>query len=127
MDTFCNCKKNSNIRMYLNGKRAANVLDNLPESINMSSIERLCIGNQTDPSDENSAFEGYITNFRWTKGRALYDGDSMVDTNFTVPTSPLSQVEGTKLLFLAQKHTPFSSGRNATIGNVVWSDKTPFA
>jgi hypothetical protein len=41
----------------------------------------------------NQLFTGYISNFRYVQGTALYSGSS-----FTVPTSPLTAVSGTKVL-----------------------------
>ena len=43
----------------------------------------LAIGN-TNTFATNAAFIGYLTNFRWVKGLAVYTG------NFTVPTGPLT-------------------------------------
>jgi hypothetical protein len=43
----------------------------------------LYIGNTNTPAT-NAAWVGYITNFRWVKGLAVYTG------NFTVPTSALT-------------------------------------
>lgn len=116
---------NADIKLYVNGRRAANVLNNTPGTINSSVDKQICIGNETIPSD-NAAFEGYITNFRWIKGQALYTGDLNTAANFQVPTSPVSSLPGTKLLFLAQKNDPFESGRNTTINNITWDSKSPF-
>lgn len=117
---------NSDIKLYVNGRRAANVL-NTPVTINSSVDKQICIGNETIPSD-NAAFEGYITNFRWTKGQSLYTGDLNTVANFQVPTSPVSSLPGTKLLFLAQNNAPFSNGKDAitAVSNITWSPKSPF-
>ena len=71
-------------------------------------------------------FKGYITNFNFVKGTALYTG------NFTPPTSPISADANTKLLLLASSETEMltdSSGLGKTITNngVSWSDLNPFA
>jgi len=117
-----------NIRLYLNGKLAPNVLDNVPATINISSNTKLCIGNETNPVNINTPFEGYITNFRWTKGQALYTGDQNNTANFQVPTSPLTALPSTKLLFLAQNNAPYANGKDAvtTVSNITWSPKSPF-
>jgi hypothetical protein len=47
------------------------------------STTNLTIGNTLTPAT-NAAWVGYITNFRWVKGLAVYTGD------FTVPTSALT-------------------------------------
>ena len=47
------------------------------------SVTQLSIGN-TNTAATNSAWIGYITNFRWVKGLAVYTG------NFTKPTSALT-------------------------------------
>jgi hypothetical protein len=41
----------------------------------------------------NDFFNGYISNFRYVRGSALYSG-----TSYTVPTSPLYPITGTELL-----------------------------
>lgn len=88
-----------------------------------NTTDSLMIGNESTRV-VNSAFNGYITNFRWTKGTAVYTSD------FTVPTSPLTALTNTKLLLLANGDTPFgdSSGLNKTATNfgVVWNSITPF-
>jgi hypothetical protein len=83
----------------------------------------LTIGNETARTS-SSSFTGYITNFRWTKGTAVYT------SAFTVPTAPLNALADTKLLLLANTSTPFadSSGLNkaATNFGVVGNSATPF-
>jgi hypothetical protein len=46
-------------------------------------VDELTIGNE-NTATTLAAFVGYITNFRWVKGLAVYTG------NFTVPTSALT-------------------------------------
>jgi hypothetical protein len=48
-----------------------------------NTVDTLSIGNENTPSTI-ATFVGYITNFRWIKGLAVYTG------NFTVPTSVLT-------------------------------------
>jgi hypothetical protein len=52
-----------------------------------NTIDELTIGNENTPSTI-AAFVGYITNFRWVKGLAVYTG------NFTTPTSQLTATAG---------------------------------
>lgn len=57
---------------------------NLSDTNNITNtIDELSIGNE-NISSIIGAFVGYITNFRWIKGLAVYTG------NFTVPTSQLT-------------------------------------
>jgi hypothetical protein len=86
----------------------------------------LFIGNQdTTPFGAvNAPFIGYISNFRWTKGTALY-------TNaFTVPSVPLVALPNTKLLLLTQTNDTAvvdSSGLGKVVlqNGVTWSISTP--
>jgi hypothetical protein len=84
------------------------------------------IGNQNNFLNE-SAFGGYITNFRFVKGNAQYTA------NFTVITRPLGNVPGTKLLLLtsdeSSKLTDSSSEPLTSIitaSNYSWNINTPF-
>ena len=56
----------------------------------------LRIGNESNTNTNTGThFEGNITNFRWTKGIALYNSLSLNQNNLTVAT-------GTKILLLTQ-------------------------
>jgi hypothetical protein len=72
-------------KIYRNGVlRGSQITD----SNNITNIvDELTIGNENTASTL-AAFIGYITNFRWIKGLAVYTGD------FTVPTSALSATAG---------------------------------
>jgi hypothetical protein len=50
-------------------------------------IDEFTIGNENTPTTL-AAFVGYVTNFRWVKGLAVYTG------NFTTPTSQLTATAG---------------------------------
>jgi hypothetical protein len=68
-------------KIYRNGTlRGSQITDT--NNIN-NTIDELSIGNENTPSTI-AAFVGYITNFRWVKGLAVYTG------NFTTPTSVLT-------------------------------------
>ena len=83
-------------------------------------------------SGTNSLFEGYITNFRWTKGLCYYQGSTMV-----VPTIPLNALDS-QLLFLttdetglminaASESNPYRIPANEiSQNNVIWSSESPF-
>ena len=84
-------------------------------------------------SGDNSLFQGYITNFRWTKGTNYYSGPTM-----DVPTIPLEPYNS-QLLFLTPDeaglltnecevyNNPNHIPANEISGNnVTWSTETPF-
>ena len=81
----------------------------------------LYIGSTSD----GNYFTGYITNFNFVSGTALYTGD------YVVPTSPISPDANTKLLLLASSEDEMlkdSSALNKTVTNngVTWSSLNPF-
>ena len=65
-------------RLFQDGE----VIAERPYSINIGQGQPFIIGNDGNP-DDNSGFDGYITNFRVDNGQALYTGP------FDVPTQPL--------------------------------------
>ena len=68
-------------KVYKNGTQLGS---QIADTSNISNIvDELTIGNENTASTL-AAFVGYITNFRWVKGLAVYTG------NFTVPTSALT-------------------------------------
>jgi hypothetical protein len=72
-------------RIYKNGTQFGS---NLTDSTDYNNLTQdLYIGNTNTPAT-NSAFDGYITNFRWIKGQGIYSG------TFTVPTSALTATAG---------------------------------
>jgi hypothetical protein len=72
-------------KIYRNGTlRGSQITDT--NNIN-NTTDELTIGNENTPSTI-AAFVGYITNFRWVKGLAVYTG------NFTAPTSALTATAG---------------------------------
>jgi hypothetical protein len=64
------------------------------------STTNFTIGNTLTPAT-NAAWVGYITNFRWVKGLAVYTG------NFTAPTSALTATAGVN---------PYGGSNTAAIG-----------
>lgn len=71
-------------RIYRDGSLFGIISDS--NNIN-NTVDELTIGNENTPSDI-AAYVGYITNFRWVKGLAVYTG------SFTVPTSALTAEAG---------------------------------
>jgi hypothetical protein len=72
-------------KVYKNGTQLGSQITDT-NNIN-NTIDQLTIGNENTPSTI-AAFVGYITNFRWVKGLAVYTG------NFTTPTSVLTATAG---------------------------------
>jgi hypothetical protein len=68
-------------KVYKNGTQLGSQISDT-NNIN-NTTDELSIGNENTPSTI-AAFVGYITNFRWIKGLAVYTG------NFTTPTSALT-------------------------------------
>jgi hypothetical protein len=68
-------------RIFKNGIQQGT---NLSDTNNINNtVDQLTVGNENTASTI-AAFVGYITNFRWIKGLAVYTG------NFTTPTSALT-------------------------------------
>lgn len=119
---FAISRSGTSIRVFLNGTQLGTTLTS---SYNFNdTVSPLTIGAQfTRTSSE--VYSGLITNFRWTKGAALYTA------NFTKPSAPLTADANTKLLLLASTSatvTSDSSGLNKTVTNnsVTYSSGTPF-
>lgn len=119
---ICVERSGSTIYMFVDGVQVATS----PYSSDISSAGLpLTIGFGNEP---DSAFNGLISNFRWT---------SAVNYNvngFTVPTSPLGPIGGaTKLLIFqgsnlsAQLTDNSGSGNNATNDGATYSALSPFA
>ena len=120
---FAITRSSNTIRVFMNGSQLGS---NVSSSYNHTdSTNVLRIGQESSLSYPSSSYKGYITNFRWVKGSALYT------SNFSVPTSPLTAVNNTKLLLLASDELNAykdSSGLNKIINNsnVSWSNTKPF-
>ena len=74
-------RANGVTRVYRNGTQLGSQITDINDITN--TVDPLTIGNE-NTSSLIAAFVGYITNFRWVKGLAVYTG------NFTVPTSTLT-------------------------------------
>lgn len=119
---FAISRQGSSLRVFKNGMQLGSTVTNTTNFNNTTNLLR--IGNESNTSNL-AAFGGNITNFRWIKGSALYT------SNFTVPISPLSAVDNTKLLLLASDEINAykdSSGLNKIVNNsnVSWSNIRPF-
>lgn len=87
------CRSGTTLRFFLNGVQVGSSLSSTDDLNNTSDVLR--IGNESTINFGTTYVGGYITNFRWVKGSALYT------STFVVPTVPLMAVSGTKLLLLA--------------------------
>jgi len=105
---FAITRESGTLRSFKNGTLMSTASKNLNLANTTSALR---IGNETTTS-ANAAFGGWISNFRWVKGSALYT------SNFSRPLAPLSNVSGTELLLLASTSGALntdSSSRNRTI------------
>jgi len=108
------------IKFYINGI----LVNTLDETYNLTETDlALSIGNETEPSIVAN-FIGNITNFRWVIGTQVYT------SNFTPPTSPLTNITGTRLLLLSSDSENVvkdssDSNRTPTNNGVTYSTSTP--
>jgi hypothetical protein len=74
----------------------------------------LFIGRRWDTSTPGTYFNGYISNFRYVIGAALYSGTSTTVPNFTPPTSPLtsSPSSGTTKILTCQSNRFIDNSAN---------------
>lgn len=114
------CRASGTLTAYVNGSQVysgANS-DDITDNSNL-----LYIG--TESTRGGSDFLGYITNFQFVKGTALYNAP------FTPPTAPITPNANAKLLLLASSDSEKlkdSSSQNKTVTNngVDWNETTPF-
>jgi hypothetical protein len=109
------------VALFVDGTRIATNLYNDPI---LSQGLPLTIGYG---NEANSSLNGFISNFRWTES-AVYD-----NAGFTTPTSPLTDLTGTKLLIFqgttlgAMLTDNSGNGHNATgTGTFAYSTNDPF-
>lgn len=119
---FAVCRSGTSLRVFRDGTQIGTTLTNSTNFNNTTSALR--IGNETTTST-GAAFKGYITNFRWTKGQALYT------SNFAKPTAPLTATANTSLLLLATNAANVStdsSGKSKVVTNsaVAYNGLSPF-
>lgn len=119
---FAVCRSSNITRVFQNGTQIGS---NISNSTNFNdTTNALVIGNETSRSAA-TAFNGYITNFHWVKGTALYTA------NFTRPSAPITPVANTMLLLNATTSgTAFTDssvkGKTATGTGVAWNALSPF-
>ena len=86
-------------KVYRNGTQLGSQITDANNITN--TVDELTIGNENTASTI-AAFVGYLTNFRWVKGLAVYTG------NFTVPTSALAAEASTN---------PYGGSNTAAVGS----------
>ena len=119
---FAITRASGSLKVFLGGTQIGTTAANSTNFNNASNV--LEIGNESSTSAP-AAFNGYITNFHWVKGTALYTA------NFTPPTQPITPVANTKLLLRATTSGTVLSdssgtGKVATGTAATWSSLTPF-
>jgi hypothetical protein len=114
-------RQGETLRGFLNGELVASFSDNT----NFTEYNNdFTIGNE-GTAGLGTNYEGFITNFRVVKGEALYTA------NFNIPTSPISNVDGTELLLLSSLEGNFTvdSAKSRTVkgsNKVNYSIESPF-
>jgi hypothetical protein len=78
-------------RLFINGNLDATNTSYRTTDLSSGGSQTLAIGNGMNRAVEEP-FEGYISNFRFVKGTAVYT------SSFDVPTEPLTAITNTKLL-----------------------------
>ena len=119
---FAVTRASGSLRVFVGGTQIGTTAANATNFSDATNVLR--IGNESATS-AGAAFNGYITNFHWVKGTALYTA------NFTPPTRPITPVANTKLLLLATTSGTVLSdssgtGKVATGTGVTWSSLAPF-
>lgn len=119
---FAICRSGTSLRIFRNGTQIGTTLSNSTNFNNTNQV--LAIGNESSPS-AIATFNGYITNFHWVKGTALYTA------NFTRPSAPITPVANTKLLLRATTSGTYLQdssglGKVATPTGATWNALSPF-
>lgn len=119
---FAITRASGSLRVFLGGTQIGTTAANSTNFNDATNVLR--IGNESSTSS-GAAFNGYITNFHWVKGTALYTA------NFTPPTQPITPVANTRLLLRATTSGTVLSdssgtGKVATGTGATWNSLTPF-
>jgi hypothetical protein len=114
----------SRLVLWVNGTQALSVADTTNYG---GTGQVLTIGNED--VTQNGNFYGYITNFHWVKGTALYPTNN---ASILVPTTPITAVANTKLLLSVPNQADALSDYSGTskeasvTTGVDWSPYGPF-
>lgn len=118
---FAVCRLSNQTTIFQNGQSIDSFVDNTNLADNTTA---LTLGNESVPT-QAALFYGYLTNFRWTKGEAIYTG------NFVPPNEPLSAGANTKLLLLSTSDgnkVVDTSGSHTATGSIVdWAGVGPYS
>ena len=111
--------RNGNVfRVYVDGTSVANVTSTA--SIAAQGATALGIGSQY-VNESYFGTTGYITNFRFVNGTAVYT------SNFTPSTTPLTEVSGTQLLLQGLVDNRANGVTVTNVNTVTQSSETPFS
>ena len=119
------CRSGTTTKLFIDGTLAETKLnDNRDITDSVNAGFDLNMGVDDPEAGSPNWWSGYLTNFRWDNS-AIYTGSSL-----TVPTSPLTATETTKLLLLGGSiSNPVydAAGYNDLVNNgSEWSEDTPF-
>jgi hypothetical protein len=103
---------------YFNGTRVTTVANTTNITDTTSLFYIASKGNAGSTADN---FPGYLTNFRFVKGTAVYTGATL-----TIPTSPLTEISGTELLLGVKTSGTFTNDTSGT-NKVVVNNGSPVA
>ena len=110
-------RSGNDFRVYVDGTSVANVTSTA--SIAAQGSTALGIGSQY-VNGSYFGITGYITNFRFVNGTALYT------SNFTPSTTPLTEVSGTQLLLQGLVDNRANGVTVTNVNTVTQSSETPF-
>ena len=109
------------IQVYRNGQK----IGGTNAYTTITSTAALTIGNETS-QNFTAGYYGYIAQFRWVKGTAVYTA-----TSFTPPTAPLTAISGTLLLLssfdsvnVTKDYGP--NNLTSTPTGISWASNAPF-
>lgn len=119
---FAVTRNGTSLRAFRNGVQFSTTKTN---SANVSEVSKPLYIGADGNTEANTRFPGYITNFHFVKGTALYT------SNFTPPSLPIQPVSDTKLLLLAITSDSILvdsslSNKTVTSTNPIYSVLSPF-
>ena len=92
----------NNIKLYVDGIMDIQLTSNNTINFNINGL--LIAGNNPGTSEPNTKFQGYLSNLRIVNGTAVYT------SNFTPPTTTLTNIPGTALLLFTDPNDLFVDG-----------------
>jgi hypothetical protein len=114
-------RSSSSLRIFRDGYQIGSTITDSTNITNSTDVLR--IGNTSTTSSSNQ-FVGYLTNFHWIKGTAVYT------SNFTPNTLELTKTTNSKILITCPSTNiskDYAQGLTVTNNGCVYSSKTPFA